>query len=124
MARYKGFSSSSNGRRFRLGDLDLIKQDLVNHFNIRKGEKLMRPTFGCGIWDYLFEPMTDSLRETIVAEIKQVIDYDPRVNADKVMVTSYEQGIQIELDISLVDGNQTGTMVLRFDREEQAVMSF
>ncbi len=124
MARYKGFSSSSNGRRFRLGDLDLIKQDLVNHFNIRKGEKLMRPTFGCGIWDYLFEPMTDSLREAIVAEIKQVIDYDPRVNADKVMVTSYEQGIQIELDISLVDGNQTGTMVLRFDREEQAVMSF
>lgn len=84
----------------------------------------MRPTFGCGIWDYLFEPMTDSIRETIIQEVKQVIDYDPRVNADKVTVTTYEHGIQIELDISLVDGNQTGTMLLRFDRDEQAVLSY
>jgi uncharacterized protein len=123
MARYRGFSSNSQQRRFSLGDFDLIKQDLTNHFNIRRGEKLMRPTFGCGIWDYIFDPLTDAVKESIIEEVKKVIDYDPRINADAVTITSYDQGIQIELDVSLVNTNQVSRMTLRFDRNEQAALS-
>ena len=43
---YKGFSTVGRNQKFRLTDFDLVKQDLINHFNIRKGEKLMNPNFG------------------------------------------------------------------------------
>jgi phage baseplate assembly protein W len=124
MATYKGFDTQSNSRRFRLTDFELIKRDLLNHFNVRRGEKLMRPGFGCSIWTYLFEPMTETTRQQVIDEVKAVIDYDPRVNADKITITSYEQGIQIELELSLVGTNQTSNMVLRFDQNQSAVLSY
>ena len=37
---YRGISTvNPNTTNFNLYDADLIKQDLLNHFNIRKGEK-------------------------------------------------------------------------------------
>ena len=124
MATYRGFNTQSQDRKFRITDFELIKRDLLNHFNTKRGERVMRPTFGCGVWDYLFEPMTEAVKEKIIDEVKAVIDYDPRVNADQVTITSYEQGIQIELDLSLVDTDQTSTMVLRFDQNQSAVLSY
>ena len=124
MTTYKGFSTQNDTRKFRLTDFELIKRDLLNHFNVRRGEKLMRPTFGCDIWNYLFEPMTEEVKTKIVDEVKAVIDYDPRVNADSINITSYEQGIQIELDLSLVDTDQRSSMVLRFDQNQSAAMSY
>jgi len=43
MARYNGFSTYNRSKHFRLTDFDLVRQDLMNHFNTRKGEKLMNP---------------------------------------------------------------------------------
>ena len=36
---YKGFSSANAVDNFKLYDIDLVKQDIINHFYIRKGEK-------------------------------------------------------------------------------------
>ena len=35
---YKGFSSGEANKNFKLYDINLVKQDLINHFYIRKGE--------------------------------------------------------------------------------------
>ena len=44
---YKGFSTiSSASESFALYDLNLIKQDMLNHFHIRLGERLEQPEFG------------------------------------------------------------------------------
>ena len=41
---YRGFSSiNENVEGYALYDFDLIKQDIINHFHIRKGEKLSDP---------------------------------------------------------------------------------
>ena len=48
---YKGFSSlDQTTSNSKLYDFDLIKQDIINHFNTRKGERVMNPTFGSIIW--------------------------------------------------------------------------
>lgn len=120
---YKGFSTQTNAHKFRATNLDLIKQDLLNHFNIHTGEKLMMPDFGCGIWDYVFEPMTEETKAAIFEEVRKVIDYDPRVNATRVQIDGYEQGIQIQIDLQLVGGDQTSTMYVRFSRNNQVVES-
>jgi len=116
MPTYKGFTTQEHPHKFRLTDFALVKRDLLNHFNIRKGEKLMNPKFGCGIWDFLFEPFTESTKQSIIKEVAFVINYDPRVNAEAITITTFEHGIQIEMDLSYVNTNQVEKMLIQFDK--------
>lgn len=115
---YKGFSSVSlEANSFSLYDFALIKQDILNHFNIRQGEKLENPEFGTIIWDVLFEPLTDELKNLIRKNVETIVNYDPRVTAEEVIVTSYESGIQIECVLTYLPYNISESLQLRFDRE-------
>ena len=118
---YRGFSTVGRIRKFRLTDLELVKQDLINHFYIRKGEKLMNPNFGTIIWNVVHEPLTDDLKSVIVADIKSIANYDPRVSIDNVIITEYEQGIQIELQLRYVQTNQSNLLTLRFDNQNNTL---
>ena len=114
---YKGFSTVSlDTENFSLYDLDLIKQDLINHFYVRQGERLMNPTFGTIIWDLLFEPLTEQIKNLILQNVNQIINYDPRIKADKVTVTAYESGIQIECLLTYLPYNVSQSMKLKFDQ--------
>lgn len=112
---YKGFSTQAGSRNFRLTDFDLIKQDIFNHFNIRKGEKLMRPNFGTIIWNVLHEPFTEDLKSVITQDVKTIAAYDPRVSFDNIIITEYDQGIQLELQLRYVLTNQTNVMLMNFN---------
>jgi len=115
---YKGFSTvNQSTQSYMLYDLELIKQDLLNHFHVRKGERLMNPNFGTVIWDLLFEPMTEDLKETIVNNVNEIINYDPRLVAKNVIVTTYESGIQIECTLTFLPYNIQESMQLRFDQQ-------
>lgn len=114
---YKGFSTvNQSTQSYMLYDLELIKQDLLNHFHVRKGERLMNPTFGTVIWDLLFEPMTEQLKEIIVTNVNEIVNYDPRLVAKDVIVTTYETGIQIECILTFLPYNIQESMQLRFDQ--------
>jgi phage baseplate assembly protein W len=118
---YKGFSTVGRNKKFRLTDFELIKQDLINHFQIRKGEKLMNPNFGTIIWNVLYDPFTPELKSAIIADIKAIAAYDPRVSIDNVIVTEYETGIQIELELRYLQTNQTNLMNLRFNNQNRTL---
>lgn len=118
MALYRGYNTvDNNTAKTRIEDADLIRRDLINHFNIRKGEKLMRPDFGTIIWDMLYEPLTEDVREAIVNDVKQVVNYDPRIIAEKILVDSYDNGILIELSIRFKNSNQSDVLNLKFDQD-------
>ena len=121
MTTYSGFSTYNRLRKFTLTDFDLVRQDLFNHFSIRKGEKLMNPKFGTIIWDLLFEPLTDSIRDIITDDIKTIVEYDPRIAADNVVITEYDRGIQIELELRYVLTNQSSAMALKFERDSRTL---
>lgn len=114
---YKGFSTQGKSGNFRLTDFELIKQDIINHFNIRKGEKLMRPNFGTIIWNVLFEPFTDDLKSVIISDVKSIAQYDPRVSFDNIIITEYDQGIQIELQLRYLTTNQSDVMLMNFNNQ-------
>jgi len=115
---YRGLSTvDPNRRSLRLYDLELIKQDLINHFHIRQGEKLENPEFGTIIWDIIFEPLTDDLKEAVAENVTTIVNYDPRVVVNQVTVDSYESGIQIECDLTYLPYNISESMQFRFDRE-------
>lgn len=97
---YKGFSTiDSNNNSNVLYDIALIKQDIVNHFHIRKGEKLSDPSFGTIIWDVLFEPLTEVTKNAIVRDVSAIINFDPRVQVNQITVDSYENGIQVSCEL-------------------------
>jgi phage baseplate assembly protein W len=119
MALYKGFSTISGTSQFTLTDFELAKQDLLNHFNIRKGEKLMNPDYGTIIWDTLFDPLDEPTKQLIYNDVKQIVAADPRITATSVVVTEYELGIQLELNLVFVQTNETGTLIVQFDQNSK-----
>jgi phage baseplate assembly protein W len=115
---YKGFSTVSlDANSYALYDIALIKQDILNHFYTRQGERLENPEFGTIIWDVIFEPLTDDLKNLIRQNVETIVNYDPRVQVDEVIVTSYESGIQIECVLVYLPYNISEVLQLRFDQE-------
>jgi phage baseplate assembly protein W len=118
---YKGFSSSSNTKNFKLYDIDIVKQDLINHFYIRKGEKLENPDFGTVIWDILFEPFTPQVKEIIAKDVQSIINYDPRMIVTDIQIDSTDLGIRIQADLVYLPFNITERMTLNIDRNNRVI---
>lgn len=119
MALYKGFSTYNRSKKFRITDFELVKQDLINHFNIRKGEKLMNPDFGTIIWDSLFEPLNEDIKNLIMQDVKRILGNDPRVSAQNVIVTQFEHGLQIEIDLIYISSNKRDMLTVNFDNRSK-----
>jgi phage baseplate assembly protein W len=118
---YKGFSSNEIKNNFKLYDIDLVKRDLLNHFYIRKGEKLENPNFGTIIWDMLFENFTPEVKELISKDVETIINFDPRIAVQQVSIDSTDQGIRIEAEIVYLPFNINERMTFDFDRENNIV---
>lgn len=115
---YKGFSTiDSFSKSNILYDISLIKQDIINHFHIRKGEKLSDPGFGTIIWDILFEPLTDQIRNKIIQDVSEIINYDPRVSVNQITVDSYENGISISCELVYLPYSIVEKLQLQFDED-------
>jgi phage baseplate assembly protein W len=115
---YRGFSSVNvTSENFRLYDFELIKQDIINHFNIRQGERLMNPQFGCIIWALIFEPLTEQVKDIVLQNINTIINYDPRVQAENVVVTAYDTGLQIQCILKYLPYNIQQNLQLKFDQK-------
>ena len=114
---YRGLSTvNPDNLSYTLYDIGLIKQDLLNHFHIRQGEKLSDPTFGTIVWELLFDPLTPVLRDLIVQNVNDIIQTDPRVKVDSVIIDEYESGIQIECNLIYLPYNIRESMQLNFDK--------
>jgi phage baseplate assembly protein W len=119
--RYKGFSSNEVKNNFKLYDINLVKQDIINHFYIRKGEKLENPSFGTIIWDLLFDPFTPDVKKMITDNVEEIINYDPRIAVNSVTIDSTDQGIRIEADIVYIPFNVSERMTFDFDRTNNII---
>lgn len=119
---YKGFNSQDLRNKFKSYDIDLVKQDIINHFYIRKGEKLMNPDFGTVIWDLLFEPFTEEVKRLITQDVEQIINYDPRIAINGVSIDATDMGIRIEADLTYLPFNINERMVFNFDKENNIIL--
>jgi uncharacterized protein len=51
------------------------------------GERVMRPAFGCRIWDMLFEPVTPNLLGLMAQAVREAVaQWEPRVEVEEVNV--------------------------------------
>jgi phage baseplate assembly protein W len=106
----------TNSKIQQFTDIELIKRDLLNHFFTRRGERVMMPTYGCGIWNLLFEPFDDVTKDAIIYECQQVIESDSRVQWESIVVNEIDYGFQIQMDLLYLPYDAIETFNIEFDR--------
>lgn len=112
---FKGFSTVDKVRApYTLTDADLVKRDLLNHFYTRIGERIMRPTFGSVIWDYLMEPETPETQEIIKEDIERIVNSDPRVEYLETNLLVLDHSIQAEVKIKYKLLNSEDALFLEY----------
>lgn len=102
-----------------LSGLELAKQDLMNHFKIRKGEKWSDPTFGCDLELYIFEPLDQSTLDDINQEVYSVVSYDPRfkINDTNVRVVQDTHSVTVSVKLTYLPTTTATELQIKFDKE-------
>lgn len=114
---YKGFSTvDPNASDVKLYDYALIKQDILNQFQVRQGERVMNPAFGTAIWALIFEPYTDSVKQKIADDVKRIVTSDPRATATEINIVEQEYGMLLEITLTYKGIDQSDQMRLSFDK--------
>lgn len=115
---YKGFSTvNSDSLSTKLFDFDLIKQDILNMFQTKKGERVMNPEFGTIIWNLIYEPFTDNIKQEISEDVTRILNYDPRVIPTRINITEAEYGMIIEATLYYKRQDLSAQMRFQFDRK-------
>ena len=112
---FKGFSSKAERQNFKIYDFECAKQDLINRLSVRKGERVENPEFGTIIYDLLFEPFTDALKETIVEDVTANLNADPRISTEEINVIEADYGITIQATIKYMPLDITEKLIFKFD---------
>ena len=115
---FKGFSSRAEMRNFKLYDFECAKQDMINRLSVRKGERVENPEFGTMIYDAIFEPLTDILKDAIVEDITANLNADPRIAAQEIILTEEQHGISIQASVTYVPLNITEKLKFSFDENQ------
>jgi phage baseplate assembly protein W len=95
-----------------------VQQAIAIILGTARGERLMRPDFGCGIHELTFEAISSQL----IAEIRQVVRealnrFEARIDVLRVDVNMRDAvngKLEIELDYRLRTTNQVGNFVYPF----------
>lgn len=118
MATFIGFSTDNKKKPpYTLTDLDLVKQDLLNHFLTRKGERVMRPNFGSIIHDILMEPFDNLTKQDIEDECKEIVDNDPRVDLLATNIENTDHLLKVELYLQYKVDQSKDVLEMRLERE-------
>jgi phage baseplate assembly protein W len=112
---FKGFSSKADQQNFKIYDFECVKQDLINRLSIRKGERVENPEFGTIIYDCLFEPFTEVLKDQILEDITANLNADPRISTEEILVTEEDHGIAIQATIKYIPLDITEKLQFKFD---------
>lgn len=116
MTTYIGFNTINQIKKFTLTGFELIKQDLLNAFNIRQGELPGRPAYGTVIWSFLFENQLENLVQAMRAEIQRVAGQDPRIAINDIEIYPQNNGILVQVNIQVVPSQNAERLAIFFDQ--------
>ena len=90
------------------------------------GERLMRPRFGCAIWDLLFEPINANTMGLMAVAVREALgQWEPRIDVEDVVIVpdaSADGRVHIEISFVVKATNDRRNLVYPFyviPREEQ-----
>ena len=108
---------------FRLleGD-EKIRQSVWIILSTAPGERVMRPEFGCGVHDLVFQANSAALRSQVRAKVNEaLIQFEPRIDVTEVAVTSAPEQrnrLDIRIDYRVRTNNAAYNLVFPFFLDE------
>jgi phage baseplate assembly protein W len=113
---YVGFNTQdTTTKSVKMYDFDLIKQDLLNRFNTRRGERVMNPNFGTIIWDLIYEPLTPAVKQQITDDLNAILNADLRASPTQINIVQADAGFLIEVTLVLNGTDVSQTLRFNFD---------
>lgn len=116
MPAFIGYSSVGRNKKFTLTDSELVRQDLLNAFNIRQGQLPGVPGYGTSLWDYIFEQQTLDTQTQVIREVTRVASLDPRVSLQDVQMFPWDNGMLIQLEVLMVPSSESQLLTLFFNQ--------
>jgi phage baseplate assembly protein W len=86
------FKNGNNGDFLNLTDIPEkeIKANLVHLLLTRKGSRYFLPDFGTNIYQYIFEPLDEIVKNNIETEINEAVNkYIPNLKINKIIITQF-----------------------------------
>jgi len=82
-------------------DAEDVRQAILLILETSKGERAMRPDFGCGLRRLMFEPMSAALKTLVRKEVEDaLVAWEPRIDIQSVTVTE-EKSLRGALSIDI-----------------------
>lgn len=117
------FPIKPDGGRLRLTEQDeAVRNSIFLILSTSPGERMMRPDYGCGIHDLVFEANTPTLRGTVQAAVRRsLVQWEPRIDVIDVHVDTRADvptHLIIRIDYRLRQNNALFNLVYPFYLQE------
>jgi phage baseplate assembly protein W len=101
-----------------------VKQSIRIILETSKGERVMRPDFGCGIHDLVFDAMSTAMLRRVEREVDEALRrFEARIDEVDVTVDAAEAErgrLDVRIDYRIRATNQSGNLVYPFHFAEGA----
>jgi phage baseplate assembly protein W len=100
-----------------------VRQSIWTILGTAKGERVMRPEFGCGIYDLVFEINDAATAGKVVQAVREaLLAFEPRIDVRDVQVRPEQQGevMLISIDYQVRATNNAFNLVYPFYLERGA----
>lgn len=78
-----------------------VRQAILIILQTQRGERVMRPEFGAGLREFVFEPVHAGTMALVKKRVEEaLIDWEPRIDVQAVNVSTSEQRNRLLIDVS------------------------
>lgn len=95
-----------------------IEQSLCIILSTSPGERVMDPSFGCGLKSFIFQTLDATLEAQLIDEVSSaILFFEPRVELHQVGIEDEEPlhgKLQLRLDYSIIGTNTRTNLVFPF----------
>jgi phage baseplate assembly protein W len=107
-----------HGQIAAVSDDELVRQSIWSILATAPGERVMRPTFGCGLTDLVFAPNTAVTHGLVASHIRDaLVEFEPRIDLGDVAVAADPADptrLLIEVDYTVRSTNSRFNLVFPF----------
>lgn len=104
---------------YSLTNLELVKRDILNQFATPIGSRVMLPTFGTNIYNYLFDPFDEVTKNLIISDAVRVVQSDPRVQLVNIDIAEEDQSLNIIINLYFIPESVTDNLFVTFSLKDK-----
>lgn len=109
------FALAANGETVSAEYEDSVRQSVWIILSTSKGERLMRPDFGCGIYDLVFEVNSASTAGKVTQAVQEaLLLFEPRINVLDIQVQGTAEILEITIEYEVQATNNVFNLVYPF----------